>query len=212
MNYSEMSCAEFTERLASKMAVPGGGGASALAGALAASLASMTANLTVGKKKYASVEKEMEDTVEKCRILQTKFLELITKDAEAFESLSKAYALPKTTESERQEQSSILEPALKEACMVPLEIMETCAETIQLLKTVAEKGSVLAISDAGSGALLGKAAMQSASLNVYINTKSMKDRVQAADLNKKADCLLEKYGPLADEIYTYVISGLKKTR
>lgn len=45
------SCLDFTEILASKAPVPGGGGAAALVGALGIALCSMVGNLTVGRKK-----------------------------------------------------------------------------------------------------------------------------------------------------------------
>ncbi len=86
-----------------------------------------------------------------------------------------------------------MEAALVGACEVPLEIMRTCAEAIDLIETFAEKGSKIAISDAGVGATLLKSALQGASLNIYINTKSMADKEAAASYNKEADELREKY-------------------
>lgn len=86
-----------------------------------------------------------------------------------------------------------MEAALVGACEVPLEIMRTCAEAIDLIETFAEKGSKIAISDAGVGATLLKSALQGASLNIYINTKSMADKEAAASYNKEADMLREKY-------------------
>ena len=71
------------------------------------------------------------------------------------------------------------------------------------------KGSTLAISDAGVGAAFCKAALKGASLNVYINTKSMADRAYAEELNKKADAMLEKYTKIADETFDSVLSRLK---
>jgi formiminotetrahydrofolate cyclodeaminase len=103
----------------------------------------------------------------------------------------------------------VIEIVLKDACSVPMEIMEKCCEAIELIREFAAKGSALAISDAGVGAVFCKAALQGASLNVYINTKSMADKEYAAELNAKADAMLAKYPAMADEIYESVLARLK---
>ncbi len=209
MGFSTTPCNEFVDVLGSKAAVPGGGGASALVGAVGTALGNMVASLTVGKKKYADVEEEMVELKAKCEMLQEELLALVDRDAEVFEPLSKAYALPHETEEEKAEKARVLEGALKEACTVPMEIMEKCTQALDMIKVFAEKGSVMAISDAGVGALFCKAALQGASLNVYINTKSMQDRETAEELNKKADKMLKKYPRMADEIYKSVQERLK---
>lgn len=209
MGFSTSTCTEFVEALGSKAAVPGGGGASALAGALGAALGNMVGSLTVGKKKYADVEEEMWQLKGKAEQLQKELLGLIERDAEVFEPLSKAYGLPKDTEEQREEKARVMEAALKEACTVPVEIMEKCCEAIELIVEFAAKGSRLAISDAGVGAVFCKAALQGASLNVYINTKSMTDRAYAEELNVRCDAMLEKYCKIADETFEQVLGSLK---
>ena len=196
MGFSTSTCTEFVEVLAFKAPVPGGGGASALVGAVGTALGNMVGSLTVGKKKYADVEDEM-------------FLRLIERDAEVFEPLSKAYGMPKETEEEKAEKARVMEIVLKDACSVPMEIMEKCCEAIELIVEFGAKGSKLAISDAGVGAAFCKAALQGASLNVYINTKSMADREYAEELNKKADAMLEKYTKIADDTFNSVLGRLK---
>ena len=137
------------------------------------------------------------------------FLELMDKDAEAFEPLSKAYGLPKSTPEELAKKEEIMEEALNTACSVPIEIMKTCARGIDLVEVFAAKGSRIALSDAGVGATLLKSAMQGASLNVYINTKSMKDRRKAEELNHLADSLREEYEAKADRIFAEVNSRIR---
>ena len=176
MGFSTVPCNEFVEVLASKAPVPGGGGASALVGAVGIALGNMVGSLTVGKKKYAEVEDEMWELKKKCDELQKDFLRLIERDAEVFEPLSKAYGMPRETEEEKAEKARVMEIVLKDACSVPMEIMEKCCEAIEVIVEFAAKGSKLAISDAGVGAAFCKAALKGASLNVYINTKSMADR------------------------------------
>lgn len=107
------------------------------------------------------------------------------KRCRSFEPLSKAYGMPRETEEEKAEKARVMEIVLKDACSVPMEIMEKCCEAIDLIVEFAAKGSKLAISDAGVGAAFCKAALQGASLNVYINTKSMANREYAEELNKK---------------------------
>lgn len=205
MKLIDHSAASFTEVLASPAPVPGGGGASALAGALGIALGDMVGELTVGKKKYADVEADVLALMARAQGLRERLLELVDGDAEAFAPLAKAYGIPK----EDPERESIMEEALKTACGAPMEIMRACAESIEVIREFAEKGSRLAVSDAGCGAVLCKAAMQAASLNVYINTKSMKDRGAAQALEAEADSLLEKYTALADEVFAEVVRSIR---
>ena len=208
-NFKSQTCEDFIEVLASKAAVPGGGGASALAGAIGIALGNMVGSLTVGKKTYADVEEEIIECKKKADEIAKEFLELMDKDAEAFEPLSKAYGLPKSTPEEIAKKAEIMEEALNTACGVPIEIMKTCARGIDLVEVFAAKGSRIELSDAGVGATLLKSAMQGASLNVYINTKSMKDRRKAEELNHLADFLREEYEAKADRIFAEVNSRIR---
>lgn len=209
MGFSTVPCNEFVEVLASKAPVPGGGGASALVGAIGTALGNMVGSLTVGKKKYADVEAEMYELKAKADALQKDLLRLIERDAEVFEPLSKAYGMPRETEEEKAEKARVMEIVLKDACSVPMEIMEKCCEAIDIIEVFAEKGSTLAISDAGVGAAFCKAALEGASLNVFINTKSMKNREYAEELNKKADEMLSVYPEKAEEIFQSVMGRLR---
>ena len=204
INFKNQTCENFIEVLASKAAVPGGGGASALVGAIGIALGNMVGSLTVGKKTYADVEEEILECKKQADEIAREFLELMDKDAEAFEPLSKAYGLPKSTPEEIAKKEEIMESALEVACSAPVEIMKTCAKGIDLVEIFAEKGSKIALSDAGVGATLLKSAMQGASLNIYINTKSMKNREKAEKLNQIADSLREEYEAKADRIFAEV--------
>ena len=208
MGLNNIGCDEFVEVLASKAPVPGGGGASALVGAVGTALGNMVGSLTVGKKKYADVEAEMIELKAKADKLQAELLELIQKDADLFEPLSKVYGMPKDTPEQIAKKAEVMEVALKDACSVPMTIMEKCCEAIELQKTFAEKGSTLAISDAGVGVEFCKAALRGASLNVFINTKSMTNREYAKEVNKKAEDMLAKYTKMADEIFESVLQRL----
>ncbi len=209
MSFLNQEIQAFTDVLASKASVPGGGGASALVGAVGTALGSMVGALTVGKKKYADVEAEIIELMKKADVVRAELLKQIDEDARVFEPLSKAYGLPKETEEQKAEKEKIMEACLHEACSVPMEIMVKCCEAIELQKEFAAKGSSLAISDAGVGVAFCKAALQGASLNVFINTKSMKQRDYADGLNKQAMDMLAKYVPMADEIYESVFARLR---
>jgi len=206
MNFIDRSCNEFVEKLSSKSAVPGGGGASALVGAVGIALGNMVGNLTVGKKKYADVEADIHELMDKATALQLELLRLVDEDAVVFEPLSKAYGIPKDDPT----RELIMEDALKLACTVPMDIMRLCARAIELHDEFAKKGSVLALSDAGVGAILCKAALQGASLNVYINTQSMVDNKYAGSIEAEADAIIGKYSVMADEIFNSVTGRLRK--
>ena len=209
MGYSTIPVNEFVEKLGSGSPTPGGGGASALVGALGIALGNMVAHLTIGRKKYASVELDMLELKAHASNLQAQLLTLIERDAEVFEPLARAYSLPKQTEEEKKEKDRVMEKALNQACRIPMEIMETVCESLELVKEAAQKGTAAAVSDAGDAAVFCKAALQGASLNVFSNTRSMKDRNTAEEYNRRADELLEKYCPVADEIYENVKNRLR---
>ena len=193
----EKSVTEFTEVLASKAAVPGGGGASALVGALGAALGSMVGELTVGKKKYEAVEEDVKALMARARELRMRLLACVDKDAAAFEPLSKAYGIPKDDPAREE----ILEKCLRDAAAPPLEILDLCCEAIELQREFADKGSVLAVSDAATGVVFCWSAMYGAAVNVKVNTKPMRDRAYAERINAHVDGQMEKYWPIAEKVY-----------
>lgn len=198
----------WTDRLASKASVPGGGGASALGGALAAALGQMVANLTVGKKRYADVEEEMQQCLFALNVLQMELLALADKDAEVFAPLAEAYGMPSGTEEEKAEKERVMEERLLAASQVPMMMMEKAVGVLDFVELLEKKGSKMAVSDAGVAAQFARAAITGAVMNVYINTKSMKNREKADELNAKAQKLLEEGTKKADEIYGSVLKKL----
>ncbi|MCM1468440.1 MAG: cyclodeaminase/cyclohydrolase family protein [Alistipes sp.] len=209
MDFTSYSCNDFVDILSTKAPVPGGGGACALVGALGCALGNMVGSLTVGKKKYADVEADIVALKEKADVLQKELLGLVEEDARVFEPLSKAYGMPKETDEEKAEKARVMEAALKDACSVPMEIMRKCCQAVGLIEEFAQKGSVIALSDAGVGAAFCKAALLGASLNVFINTKSMADRAYAESLNEEAERMIEEYSVRADKVFHNVKERLK---
>lgn len=200
---------DWFEALSSSAPVPGGGGASALAGAGGAALCMMVANLTVGKKKYAMHEELMKEFLVRLEKLRDESLTLIEEDAKGFEPLAAAYSLPSSTDEEKAEKEKIMASALVKACEVPIMIMEKGAEILEIAEELAEKGSVMAVSDVGVAVQFARTAVLGASMNVYINTKSMKDRKTAEELNAKADSLNKKASETADAVFAKIEGELK---
>lgn len=206
---AQKSCVDFIEVLASKAAVPGGGGAAALAGAIGMALGSMVCNLTTGKKKYAQYEETIQDILVKASKLQEELLSMIDKDAEGFYPLSKAYGLPTSTEEEKQYKAETMEKCLKVACEVPMDIVRLCFDSIKLHEELVDKGSKLAISDVGCGVQCLRAAILSGQLNVIINVNSMKDREYAEKIEKECNQLVQDGVKICDEVYQKVLVALE---
>lgn len=209
--YTELNTKELIAQVASKAPVPGGGSVAALVGALGAALGNMVASLTVGKKKYADVEEEMEELIVEIREIQAHLLELVEKDIETFEPLSKLYGIHPETAKEKREHEIAMEKALHDACMVPMDIIRECGRAIELSQDFATKGNRIAVSDAASSAVLCKAAMQAASLNVYINTNMMKNKGDAEKLNNRCASYIVYYSGLADGVFGYTANKLMNT-
>ena len=175
----EMTINDFSDALASSAPVPGGGGVSALVSALGAGLGVMVGSLTIGKKKYAANEPELREITAQAKRIQERLLELVDADAECFEPLSRAYAMPK----DAPERDAVMESCLALAASAPMEI-------------------------AGCGAELCRAALRAAALNIYVNTRLMKDRAAAEEMNGKIRAMLEKFVPEANKIYDSVVEQL----
>ena len=176
----------FVEELASAAPTPGGGGASAYCGALACALASMVGNLTVGKKTYAQVEPEVYMRLEKLADLRGRLLGLVGADAEAFGPLAAAYRMPKDTPEQLEAKQAAIQDALVGATEVPLDIMR------------------MARSDAGVSVAFARAAVDGASLNVYINAASIDDAERAARYRDEADRLVAQTREHCDEVFAFV--------
>jgi formiminotetrahydrofolate cyclodeaminase len=198
----------FLEELASSAPAPGGGSVAALSGALGAALLSMVCSLTVGKKKYADVQEEIKEILARSEALRNELTDLLEADVEAYTKVSKAYKMPKETEEERKTRSEAIQIALKEATAVPMRVAEACVKVLELCTPTAEKGTRLAVSDAGIAALMAEAGLRSAALNVLINLKSIKDDEFVEREGAKLDSLLEGKSELKEEVYKLVVGKL----
>ncbi|MBE5979442.1 MAG: cyclodeaminase/cyclohydrolase family protein [Paenibacillaceae bacterium] len=205
----DLTVSTFLEELSSKKPTPGGGGAAALGGAQGVALGEMVINLTLGKKKYADVEEEMQLLLVRLEEIRTEFLRLADEDARVFAPLAAAYGLPSGTEEEKKHKEEVLETHLLAASLVPKNVMEQAVEAIKIMDILARKGSRLAVSDVGVGVSFLRTALLGAKMNVSINTKFMKQRETARQLDQEASVLAETGRKLSDEIYENVEAALK---
>ena len=170
---------QFLDSIAAGTATPGGGAAGAYAGAMAAALVAMVARVTVGKKKYADVEPEMQEVIAAAEKLRVDLTAAVAADIAAFDAVMNAYQLPKDSEAEIEAREETIEKAMHGAAAAPLRITRDATSVLGLAAIVAERGNANAISDAGSAANLALAAVRAGALNVRINAGSVKDRETA---------------------------------
>lgn len=182
----------FLDLVAAKTATPGGGSVAALAGSLAGALGAMVCRLTVGKKKYADVSKELTAVLSKIDNLRSELTFLIEKDAQAFDQVMLAMKMPKYTDFEAQQRDVRLQEATMLAASVPLEVMEKTVDAMELLPIIAEKGNENSISDVGVANLMANSALRGAQLNVRINIPGLTDEKKKTVLSGKALGLLKE--------------------
>jgi formiminotetrahydrofolate cyclodeaminase len=197
---TDLSVNDFLDTVASDSPAPGGGSVSALAASLGTALTSMVCRLTIGRKKYADVQREMENVLKRSEAFRAQCAALIDEDTEAFTRVMAAYALPKGTEEERTNRTSEIQEAMKTATLVPLKLMEICCEAMNLVQVVVKKGNQNSLSDAGVAALMLRAGCEGAALNVTINLVSLDDNGFIQETNSKMELLLGSVENTASEI------------
>ena len=208
MKLAELTTAGFADLLASDAPAPGGGSAAALEGALGAALTAMVCSLTVGKKKYAEHEELAKSVQARAADLKERFVDVMDRDTEAFNVVSAAFGMPKATDEEKAARSEAIQEGLKGCTKTPFEMMELAVEALERTASVLGKSNDSAASDLGVSALSLRAAIQGAWLNVLINIGSLKDAALAEDYRQRGEALLAKALPLADEIYSTVVSQM----
>ena len=190
----------FLDELAAGTPAPGGGSAAAYAGAAAAALVAMVARLTVGKKKYAAVEAQMYELIEKAEALRASLTAAIQEDAAAFEAVIAAMRLPKGTPEEQADRAAALEQATLGAIAVPLQTAGLATAAMELALQAAGSGNLNAISDAASAAALGRASLTGAGLNVRINCAGLQDQNKAADFIRQVAALQRRADQLESDL------------
>lgn len=195
---------DFLKQLASAAPAPGGGSASALAGALAAALVNMVANLTQGKEKFAADEEYMSQLIQAAAVVRRQLAELMEEDTLAFQQVMAAFKLPRETAAEKEHRQARIQGTMIHAAQVPLKTAETALRVLELSQIAAEKGNPSAVSDAGVAALLAQAAVEGAALNVKINLGSIKDQAAKSDLAEHIDQIAQTARCLANDVLAAV--------
>lgn len=194
----------YLDELSSNSPTPGGGNVAALCGVLASSLGTMVCNLSIGKKKYADVELEMNEVKTKLESLQKEFISLASKDNKAFDKVMEAFKLPKETDEQKSLRRDEIEKATYHAALVPAEVINKCNELLPYLEIVGEKGNQNSLSDTGVAISLASTASQGAFLNVLINCTSLSDKQNANELLTKYESInsdvISKCKSMLDEI------------
>ena len=205
---SDKTLRVFLDELASSAPAPGGGSAAAVLGSMGAALVSMVCNLTIGKKKYAAVQDDIEAILQQSEALRLRLLELMEADVKVYTGVSAAFKMPRGSDAEKAARTEAIQEALKAATLVPLDVAQACVDALGLCTPAAEKGNVNAVSDAGVAALAAEAGLRSAALNVLINLGLIKDQEFVDTHQAKLDSLLQGNSQLKEEVYALVESKL----
>ncbi len=201
----DKSVSDFLGELASRTPVPGGGSVAALSASLASALTEMVANLTIGKKGFEKVEKEMEKISQESSNYREKFLKDIDKDADVFNRVMDAFKLPKNTQEEIVQRKGVIQEELKKAALVPLEVAEDAVKLMEFTSKVVEKGNKNAISDGAVAAMMARSATLGALFNVKINLQSIKDETFVNKILKRVNELELKAAEEEQKILSNVV-------
>jgi glutamate formiminotransferase/formiminotetrahydrofolate cyclodeaminase len=205
----ELNLREFVNELSMDSPAPGGGSTAALSGALSAALSSMVSNLTVGKKEYEDVQKDVKKFAVSAQDLKDEFLRAVDLDTTAFNKVMDALKLPQKTDEQKEGKARAIEEASQEATLVPLGVLEKSIEALKLAKDTALKGNRNSLSDAGVAGLMAQAAAEGAYYNVKINLPGLEDANFKSKTKKQADTLLKKARILGDELREIIEKELK---
>lgn len=194
MELNDLTMTNFVGAVAGSDPVPGGGSVSALCAALAAALGRMVAGLTIGKKKYADVQDEMQKIAEKLAPASSLMLNAVDLDSEAYDEVFQAYKFPKDTDDDKTRRSDAIQTALRHAASVPFSVAKLVATFLPDLVTVAEKGNQNAITDAYVAALCARTAVLGAGANARINLASIKDEAFVDEMKRDLDVIEKEAG------------------
>jgi glutamate formiminotransferase/formiminotetrahydrofolate cyclodeaminase len=207
---TEMDLKAFMDETASESPAPGGGSVSAYMGALGAALGTMVANLSSHKKGWDERWKEFSDWAEKGKAVQTRLLELVDEDTDAFNSILEAYRLPKSNNAERKARHEAVQEATRNAMRVPFTVMETAFSAYPLIREMVEKGNPGSVTDAAVGALAVRACIRGAFLNVRINALALEDAGFVKEVLSKGAALEEKASAEEASIMNLVEKEIKR--
>jgi len=173
----DQTLSQFLDELASKTPTPGGGSIAALSGAMAAGLITMVCDLTIGRKQYAEFEDQARALRERSEALRAELQRLAQADMDAFDHLFAAYKLPRTTEADAASRRAAIQKTTRQATEAPLRVARAAVALLPLCAPLAREGNRTAVSDVGVAALMVRAAVPGALINVEANLATLEDAI-----------------------------------
>lgn len=207
-NMANLPINTFLDKLGSSDPAPGGGAVAALCGGLGTALTSMVANFTVGRKKYLLHDELMKTILSDLAQVRSELESSIEKDAQVFTSVTDAYSLPNDSPDEKSARTAAIQKSLKEATLVPFEVMVLCKSGLSISAKAMGKSNTNVITDLGAAALLFNAAIKASMLNVLINLAAINDKDFIAEYREKSNDLLMAGEELSKEIHTHVLNEI----
>ena len=207
----KLNLVDFAQKTASEAPAPGGGSVSAYLGSLGISLGTMVANLSSHKRGWDDRWEEFSNIAEKGQKYIKKLLDLVDKDTESFNKIMQAFRLPESDPNEKKIKEDAILTATIHAIEVPLEIMKTSLESMNIIKEMAENGNPNSVSDVGVGALCARSAVIGGYLNVKINCKDLTDKKLVDKFLKEADKIKESAIKLEENILNITLIKISKS-
>jgi formiminotetrahydrofolate cyclodeaminase len=205
--FASLTLAEFTERLASSEPVPGGGSASAIAGALAASLLAMVARLSIDRPKYEPYRSTIERALAAADGSRTRLMGLADQDARAYAGFSAARKLPHTTADEEATRTAATAAAARAASEVPMDVVRECERLLEQVAAAAGRTNVNAASDLEVAARLSAAAAHGAAANVLINLPMVGDEQFTGVMGAELNAILHRVDRVVAQVAQLVARG-----
>ena len=202
----DLTISEFLEQTASSEPLPGGGCTAALNAALAASLTEMVANLTIGRKEFQTVEKDMQKIAQAAAELRAKLQDDIDNDAQAYQAVLAAFKLPKTTDKDKKLRSDAIQQAFKTAAAVPLSVARDTIKILDLAARAIKSGNPNAVTDGAVAVLAARTAALAAAYNVKINLSAIRDTAFVAELTREIETLEQQVIEKEKKILSMVIT------
>lgn len=203
----------FVNKLATSEPIPGGGSIAGLSAALGSALSSMVFSLTVGKSVYNELSEDDKDKFDYCyketNRYVDKFLQLMEEDAAIFNEFIKVFAMPKTTEEEKQNRKLAMDEGFKNAMKTPIIVLEECERVYDIIVVAAELGNLSVISDAAVAVIMLHAAVESSIINIKINLIGIKDEEEKRKILAKCKSVLEIGDMKKNKIINIVEQKLK---
>jgi formiminotetrahydrofolate cyclodeaminase len=188
-SYATMAVGDLLDAFASGEPVPGGGSASALAGAVGVSLLMMVAGLPKTRTGAPEEAADLAEASSRLRPLRERLASLIDQDSAAYENVLAAFRLAKATDAERAARRVAIETAMRGATDVPLDTMRACQQALRGATIVARNGNPNAATDTGVAVELLLAGARGAGMNVHVNTGSMMDAAYVARVKAEREAL-----------------------